>query len=360
MAASSKKSAKKSSAKQTRSPVAAVTGGNGFIGRFLVSRLREAGYQVRILTSSGRHNSGAGDVDDPHISYVAGNLVRSTAEQLAGFLEGADALYHLAGAVTREPGANHKLMELHVQGTRHLLNAALLAKTERVILMSTSGTVGVSDKPDLADEDSPYAINPALRWPYYESKIYQEKLALAWSREHGRSLAVLRPSLALGPGDVDMSSTGDVLKFLERKIPGIPPGGLSFVDARDVADATLAAGQLDLAQIKTGDAPYRTYLLGSANMSFRVYLNLLSKLSGISGPVMEVPPKLSVAGARAWARVGGETGRRLMDLDPASADMANYYWYIDCSRAERELGFAPRSAETTLRETIDWLRQRHR
>ncbi|MCR9142185.1 MAG: NAD-dependent epimerase/dehydratase family protein [bacterium] len=344
-------------------PIAAVTGGSGFIGRALVSRLEEAGYRVRVLTSKpvaprAADAAPAGVATGPELFQA--DLLQPDAARLAEFLDGVSVLFHLAGAVSREPDATRRLMALHVEGTRHLFEAARTAGTERIVLMSTSGTVGVSAKPTPATDASDYAIDPALRWPYYESKIYQEKLAIAWSREHGKTLAVLRPSLALGPGDHDLSSTGDVLNFLERKIPGIPGGGLSFVDARDIADAAVAAAQLDADILKTDGAPYRTYLLGAANMSFREYLALLQKLSGVSAPTIEVPPKLSVLGAKAWSKFAGEAGRRLMDLDPASAEMANYYWYVDSSRAERELGFQPRPADATLRETIDWLRNRNR
>lgn len=352
---------KKDPAKSLKSeaPIAAVTGGSGFIGRALVLRLQDAGFRVRILTSKEVAESSAAEKST--IEYFQANLLNPQPARLAEFLDGVSVLYHLAGAVSREPDATQRLMALHVEGTRHLLIAVKAAAVPRVVLMSTSGTVGVSEKPTPAtDQDSGYAIDPALRWPYYESKIYQEKLAIAWSREHQQTLAVLRPSLALGPGDHDLSSTGDVLNFLERKIPGIPGGGLSFVDARDIADAAVAAGQIDADKIQTDGAPYRTYLLGGANMSFREYLALLQKQSGVSAPSMEVPPKLSVLGAKAWSKLAGEAGRRLMDLDPASAEMANYYWYIDSSRAQRELGFNPRPADITLRETIDWLRNRNR
>ncbi|MEQ9365354.1 MAG: NAD-dependent epimerase/dehydratase family protein [Leptospirales bacterium] len=339
-------------------PIAAVTGGSGFIGRALVSRLGSAGYRVRVLTSKPVAEPESSD--DGATEFFQANLMEAQPARLAEFLDGASVLFHLAGAVSREPDATKRLMALHVEGTRRLLAAARTSGIERVVLMSTSGTVGISRKPTPVTDSGGYAIDPALRWPYYESKIYQEKLAIAWAREHEQRLAVLRPSLALGPGDHDLSSTGDVLNFLERKIPGIPGGGLSFVDARDIADAAVAAAKVDAQALETDGDPYRTYLLGAANLSFREYLALLQKLSGVSAPGIEVPPKLSVLGAKAWSKLAGEAGRRVMDLDPASAEMANYFWYIDSSRAKRELGFNPRPADVTLRETIDWLRNRNR
>ena len=51
----------------------------------------------------------------------------------------------------------------------------------------------------------------------------------------------MNPTLLLGPDDERLSSTKVVLDFLGRKIPYMPSGGLSFVDARDTAAAFIAA-----------------------------------------------------------------------------------------------------------------------
>ncbi len=346
----------------------AVTGGNGFIGRELVRcLLAEDDARVRILTSSGRRiDEFAGD---ERLEYVRGDL--TNAEDLAQFLRETSVLFHLAGAVHRsdDAGSRRRMMMLHVDGTRRLLDAVLDSSVERVVLMSTSGTVGISEKPRPVDDDAPYALEPALRWPYYSSKIYQEKLAIAWSREHERTLSILRPSLALGPGDAEFSSTGDVKQFLDRGIPGIPAGGLSFVDARDIAAASLAAAKIPSKKVKTdgeNGGPYRTWLLGAANLPFREYMNLLERISGVKAPNVELHPKLSVAGARllsGFARFvdrgsGGRAKSPVDGVDPVSADMANYFWYIESSRAERELGFNPRSPEVTLRDTVAYIRER--
>ena len=66
-------------------------------------------------------------------------------------------------------------------------------------------------------------------------------------------LLVLRPSLFLGPGDTDFSSTSDIKDFLERRIPAVPQGGLSFLDVRDAATAALQAAAKGFDNIQPGD-----------------------------------------------------------------------------------------------------------
>ena len=49
-------------------------------------------------------------------------------------------------------------------------------------------------------------------------------------------VACVRPSLLLGPGDWRLASCRSVLDLIEGKVPFVPPGGISFVDARDAAE----------------------------------------------------------------------------------------------------------------------------
>ena len=117
-------------------------------------------------------------------------------EALAAALEGVDRVYHLAGLVSRDPDAAAEMYRVHVDGTRLLLDRAAAARVKRVVVASTSGTVAVSRDPDvIADEESPYAYELVRRWPYYLSKIYQEKLALSFE---GVEVVCINPSLLLG------------------------------------------------------------------------------------------------------------------------------------------------------------------
>ena len=185
-------------------------------------------------------------------------------------------------------------MRLHVDGTRRLLTAAAQAGARRVVLLSTSGTLAVSREPEpIPDERAPYTLELCAGWPYYLSKIYQEKLALELAPKLGLELVVLNPSLLLGPGDRRGSSTGDVRRFLCGEIPIIPSGGLSFVDARDVAATCLVA-------MEKG-RPGARYLLGGPNWTFAEFLGRLERISKVDGPRLKVPARWN----KLLARVSG-------------------------------------------------------
>src|SRR5262249_29786032 len=137
------------------------------------------------------------------------------------------------------------MMRLHVEGTRRLLQAAERAGARRVLIASTSGTIALSRDPEpIPDESWPYPVDLCGGWPYYLSKIYQEKLALDLGPRLGLEIVCVNPTLLLGPGDRRGSSTEDIRKFLCGELPAIPSGGISFADVRDVAVACVAAMEL--------------------------------------------------------------------------------------------------------------------
>ncbi|MFN7130770.1 MAG: NAD-dependent epimerase/dehydratase family protein, partial [Myxococcales bacterium] len=263
-------------------------------------------------------------------------------------MKGVEAVYHLAGLVSWDRNRGPEMYDLHVQCTKVVLEEALAAGVKRFILASTSGAIGVSKTDRVATEEDDYPIEVVGKWPYYLSKIYEEKLTLKFCREKGLPLVILNPSLLLGPGDDRLSSTREVLLFMTSDIPSMPTGGLSFVDVRDAAQAFVAALEKGLL--------YERHLLGGANMSFREYFGRLSRLTGVAPPKLKLPSRLNILGAYAldrWHRSqGSET-----PLHPQAVEMGEHFFYIDSARAQRELGFSPRDPQETLLDTVRYLQQ---
>jgi dihydroflavonol-4-reductase len=338
-----------------------ITGGTGFLGSHLLRCLLErCDEDVRVLSRGGPAAlsealgpRGAGWNQDGAFAYDAGRveaLEGSVLDEKAvrGAVSGCQRVYHLAGLVSRSPSAAPEMMRLHVEGTRVLLEACAQAAVERAVVVTTSGTVGVSKDPAfVAQDDSPYPLELVQQWPYYLSKVYQEQITRDLASRHGLHTVIVRPSLLLGPGDLRESSTGDVRQFLERKLPGIPTGGISFVDVRDAAAALAGAMQ----QGRAGEA----YLLTAANWTLRHFFERLEALSGVKKPAFGLPESVTGFGARALRFLGRGVGFEA-ELSPISLEMAACHWNVDASRAMRDLGFQPRPPEHTLRDTLAWLR----
>lgn len=320
-----------------------VTGGTGFLGRHLVHHLLGIGAKVRVLArGEDEALTGAG------AEVRAGSILDPQA--VASAAKGCEAVVHCAGLVSRDPEHAARLYQLHVEGTRTVLTAAAEAGVGRLVLASTSGTVAVSRDPEpVPDETFPDPIELIGAWPYYTSKLYQERAAFRLGAELGVEVVSANPSLLLGPGDSRVSSVGDVLNFLQRDVPVVPPGGLSFVDARDVAVAMTTL--LDRGE------PGQRYLLTGANLSFEHFFDRLAHISGVDPPRMRLPKEALRLGAKALD-LAGKALRFTPKVDPVSAAMAEVFWYADDAKARRELDFVSRDPYETLADTVLDLKER--
>jgi dihydroflavonol-4-reductase len=320
-----------------------VTGATGFLGSHLLATLFEQGDPsgLRVLTQKE-----APALAGRGVEVVRGSI--TSRDDVERAVAGVERVYHLAGLVSRKRDDAHRMFTVHVDGTRLLCEAARAAGVKRIVLASTSGTVAVSTRDDeMPDEDSAAPVELIGRWPYYASKLYQEETARRGCGDDVE-LVTVNPSLLLGPGDDRLSSTRDVLSFLARDIALTPPGGLNFVDVRDVAEVLPAA-------MERGRAGER-YLLGGHNMSFADFFGRLERLTKIAGPRLRGSGKWTVLAAQAQAALYRKLGRT-PPVEPEAVDMARHYWYFSSTRAQQELGFSVREAAETLHDTVKYLRR---
>ncbi|MEL6347616.1 MAG: NAD-dependent epimerase/dehydratase family protein [Myxococcota bacterium] len=318
-----------------------ITGGTGYLGRHLIPRLARDGHELTVLSRDpARVIDGA--------QTAPGDIL--TPETLGPAMAGADALIHAAGKVSHDLDDAEEMWRLHVTGTENILDAAEAAGVKRVVYLSTSGTVAVSDDPDfLGTENSPDPLRFVRSWPYYRSKLFAEQIALKRSAPAFKVIC-LNPSLLLGPGDdAEGNSTVSIRRFLDGQVPACPPGGLSFVDVRDVADAVAVS-------LTKGRAGKR-YLLSGGNMTFRQFYNRLARIADKPAPMVNMPSVTRKA--LSWipgfdqitAFVGAELSKEEMEL-------ACHYWYADPSRAEDVLGWTGRDPQRTLEDTVHDIQQR--
>ncbi len=306
-----------------------LTGATGFMGRHLLRELLADGHEVigsNLFDSDIGVELRVADVTDP--------------ESVRGLAEGCEVVVHAAGNVSHLPESARQQWRVHVLGTQHVLAEAKRAGCRRFVHISSSGTVAVSRDPDeIRDETAPTPIDIIQSWPYYRSKLWAEQHVLAAG---GIETISLNPSLLLGPGDLEGHTTRPVRYFLEDRVPGIPPGGISFVDVRDVAVA------LAVARGRSG----KRYLLGGANMTFEAFYGRMSRITGLPVPPLKIP-RVTGSVLRWLPELGREGGigvfRKVERLD---LEFGCYTWYVDNRRAMSELGWRPRDPGVTLRDTV--------
>jgi dihydroflavonol-4-reductase len=322
-----------------------VTGGTGFLGSHFMNELckRVDAANIRVLNLV---NNAA--LENLGVEVMVGSVTCRPDVERA--MDGVTHVYHLAGYVSRRPEDAHLMFTVHVDGTRLVCEAAVQAGVKRIVMSSTSGTIAISERDDeWPDENSPPPLSLIARWGYYSSKYYQEATARRFCGDKVE-LVMVNPALLLGPGDERIGSTREVVSFLSGDVRVVPPGGINFVDARDVAAIIPVA-------MEKG-RPGERYLLGGHNMTFAQYFDRMERLSKEYSPRIKLPGNWPWLAARAQAAVFKALGRAA-PIEPAAADQAKYFWYFDCVKAREELGWSPREASDTIYDTIEYVREYH-
>ena len=152
----------------------AITGGTGFVGRHLTRALVEAGHEV-VLLSRGHDTRDLSIRETPGVTFRPVGL--DSAEELAEAFKGCDAVAHCAG-INREIGAQ-TYQRVHVEGTRHVVEAAKRAGVPKIALLSF------------------IRARPHCGSAYHESKWEAEQIV----RASGLDYTILKAGMTYGRGD---------------------------------------------------------------------------------------------------------------------------------------------------------------
>lgn len=192
-----------------------VTGGTGFIGQALVRHLADSGHRVRILLRPSAQSPNLPRSLPVEVAVSGLNDERS----LRAAMVGVDIVYHLAGAEWR--GAYASLMEIDIQGTQHVVAAAVDADVERLFFVSHLG----------ADRASAY--------PVFKAKAIAEE----YIRRSGIDYTILRTAIVFGNNDGFTTGLAQLVSSIPRFfiVPGDGESLLQPLWVEDLATCLLWA-----------------------------------------------------------------------------------------------------------------------
>ncbi len=178
-----------------------VTGGAGFIGSHLVERLLTEGCSVTVIDDFSTGSMANLRAVEGHASLRVLHTRVSACAELPAIIAAAAGVYHLAAAVGVELVIRSPIQTIltNLRETEYVLEAAGSAGTP-VLVASTSEVYGKSSKGQF-DEDDDLLIGPPrlARWSYACSKLMDEFLAMAYSRERNLPVVVARLFNTVGP-----------------------------------------------------------------------------------------------------------------------------------------------------------------
>jgi dihydroflavonol-4-reductase len=316
-----------------------VTGGSGFIGQHLVAALVARGARVRVLDIRCPTHM----VADVH--YVEGSVLDQAVVRKA--IDGVEQVYHLAGLPGMWMPDRQDFHRVNCQGTETVLAAARAGKVQRFLHCSTESIL--FDYPGAKGSASALTAPPADAMPgaYTRSKALAEARAMQAAAE-GFPVVIGTPTMPIGPHDSNLTPPSAMLRhFLDSRIQLYLDFIVNLVDVRDVAAGLILA-------MERGKVGGR-YVFGGESLRLNKILELVATITGRKHFAVPVPGRLAELSAGMLEFVSDHVTRRPPTGTAEGVRIALYASDLSIDRARRELGYAPRPIEPTLRETIAFL-----
>lgn len=320
-----------------------VTGGAGFIGSHLVRQLVAANHAVRVLEKPG---AAVSHLPQDRIEIVFADIRDRVA--VARAVDGCDVVLHLAANPNLWARNPHDFEQVNHQGTRHVLEAARSAGTRRIVHVSTESILATARGQETITEKTRTSLSDMIG-PYCRSKWLAEQAAQD-AVEAGQPVVIVRPTIAVGPGDVHLGPSSRLIcDFCNGRVKGYLDGGLNLIDVRDAAAGIWAAAE-------RGEIG-RRYLLAGEDWSILGLLRLLAKLSGRPVPRWRVPYALALAFAYLEERVCSHLTATVPMATVTGVRLTQRHFRFDGRQSARELRLEPmRDCGAAVAEALGWFR----
>ncbi|HEY9010593.1 MAG TPA: NAD-dependent epimerase/dehydratase family protein [Devosia sp.] len=326
-----------------------VTGATGFVGKWTILRLLQAGYPVRGTIRSMRRAPDVFRTVNAEVGKEAANRLELVEADLlddkgwAEAMQGVSAVMHVAAAIRAdEPRDQDLVIRPALEGTERVLKAAHAAGIKRFILTSSIATVGYGHGHTTGRRvyDESHFTNlegMQFTWAYCIGKTRAERLAWDFAKANGMDLTTIHPGAIIGPAlDEDASiSIGLVTGLLDGSTPALPSNGFSIIDVRDVADLHVAA-------LEQPQAAGERYLATSDYTPFPEVAKILRAAYPDRKVTMRTVPDWLI---KLLARFGGPTRQIINDIGNEKV--------FDGTKGEKLLGRKFISAKQSILDTAE-------
>jgi len=231
-----------------------ITGGTGFVGRHLVAELQRRGHEIMALVRRPGHLEA--------VQEIIGDITQSQTLGLER-LKGCHAAIHLVALIREFPAKDITFQRVHIEGTKHVLEACQKAGVRRFLHMSALG----------ADPDS--------RAAYLRAKSQMEEMVKA----SGLDWTIFRPAVILGRG-------GELMRTLTNlaSLPLTPLLGDGSFMMEPLAASTIA--QAFAKALEMPQTIGKTHELRGEAISYRDLLARIAQMQGRKARFISMPLSL--------------------------------------------------------------------
>lgn len=311
---------------------AIITGGTGFLGKYMIKEMEEKYEQIIVLARDPTKVK-----TTEKIIPRKGDITDLTS--LKSVFEGVDHVYHMAAKVGSWPKDPTKgYIQTNIEGTRNVIEQAMKEEVSKIIYTSSYFALGETGE-EIVDEkwDTP----PNFKHPYVNTKYQSGKLVDELIKENGIPIVSVVPTTIVGVG-MDNPLSAVITEFLEGKLPGLPKGGktrLNYVLVEDVAKGHLLAAEKG----KVGEK----YILGGENMALKDFLLLY-------GEVLKLKKPRSLPNFAVWFYARIQEFKREPEMTRGDFNVAKRNFTYTSEKAQKELGYSKKAIQTIVNPMLEY------
>ena len=246
--------------------------------------------------------------------------------QVAEAVKGHTHVIHLAGMISYWGRDLEKLKTVNVCGAENVAAACVQHRVERLVHISSVGSVGIFRDGRCADETTPF------NWPqnfhYMTTKHAGQQAVEKAVREQGLNAIILNPASLMGPGDPDPASAHNqtYARVASGSFWGCFAGGLAVTDVRDLASISLRA-------LSSGTAG-ESYLVVGSNVTYVDVVRAIGACLQKKVHPFRVPPFLLAGAGGMMELLSAFSGSRPL-LTTAYGRMSGWYGYYSNTKSVR-------------------------
>jgi dihydroflavonol-4-reductase len=318
-----------------------VTGAAGFLGRHLIEELERQGWDITAFCRATDRT----DLLSSTVQIEIGDLTdpNRVGEALPDHI---DAIFHLAGNTTTWSKNAAAQFRDNVDGTAHVIEAALAKRARRLIYTSSTSAYGY--QPGVRIDERTPSNAPTRGDNYGKSKLQAESLIKQACAERGLSAVILNPVNIVGAYDTANWSRQLILPISKGSLRVVPPGSATWISVHDVVKAHIAA--IDVEESGTN------FVLGGVEASFREVTNEIEAILGKRGS-RRATSRATLRLLLLLSATKALATRTEPELTLAKYQRAVGDLLVDDRKAREILGLERTTLHDMLAETVDWLQQ---
>jgi nucleoside-diphosphate-sugar epimerase len=315
-----------------------VTGGSGFIGRNIVQKLVERGYEVTALV---RSPEGAAVLSPLGVHIVRGDVTDTASMREA--MRGSDVVYHVAGHVVMGDPDSEFMEMVNVGGTRKVLTLAHELGIPKIVFTSTVAVFG-DTRGQMVDET--FRVEGTTLTEHARTKWLAHYKVAQPLMQKGAPIIIVMPGGVYGPGGRGLVT--DMMRIFYRGYPLVAGADtvFTFAHVADIAEGHILAAEKG----RIGE----TYILSGPAVPLGDMLDFWTYLTGIKAPKIRLPACVVRRSAPLFGLLGRLTGLQTV-FSREGAWSAGSTFTVHSDKARKQLGWQTRPLQRGMMETLNWI-----